>query len=246
MNNDSRFIELKKIIFELKNIKRYYSPTVTDLQQRLDAITDLSDQAIHLKKDSILVLEAQARLHALNGHIDQATSLLEEAERLHGSEYHESVLLRTYISEQAIIKHENWDFELQRQVESMVSQLERSRNEYKAVRADKGKIEGFLALAVFGLIALAFVTFLQYRAANVQSKMIDTCVSDIGSLSAFITDDNNAIDSISSDASSASGSDYDSQASALDKINSEVSGVSTDAPETSCAQPSDGNASSSN
>jgi hypothetical protein len=115
---------------------------------------------------------------------------------------------------------------------------------------DNTKLEGWLAVAVIGLVIFAVLYFSANSTVSQQAAMIDTCVSNLDDYSSTLDDANSAIesmngglDTISSNASDAALSDYDTQEATLEDISSTASGAQNSddfsAPTNDCAQLSD-------
>jgi hypothetical protein len=219
--------DLEKLNNALLLTKKYED--YKDLQTQLDKISALSEHDSHKHQYEYLLYEAQARLHYLQFNHSEASKFLDEAERLRGGEYPDSIVLKQLIYSRVAAN----------------DRLQQHNDHIKRLNDEKSRAESFLALAILVLFFLAIGFFSNNSKVSKQSKIIDTCVSDISSLNSAITDANSTLDSISSSASSASGSEYDEQASTLDQISNDASDAKKDPPSTDCAQISDESSSSS-
>jgi|GEM_PF-6533136 len=223
--------DLLKIINALDDRSKLVSSSDTkeiqSIQSEVDSIS--ADLAKDNKRETVQhwLFEIQARLHYLNGQYDEAEIFCNEAIRLFGEEYPDATWLKHAISKE---QHRSWSMSL-------------DKSELKNVRAEKGKLEGYLALAVIGLIIFVPLFINANSSSSTKGAMIDTCISNINDANDIISSLNDSLDGISSDASAASGSSYDDQASALDDISSKASDAKQDAPSIDCSQPSEADSS---
>lgn len=95
-------------------------------------------------------------------------------------------------------------------------------NQIKKLNDEKSKLSTYLVIAGFALFILVPLYFTTNSKSNLQSKMIDSCIEEIADLNSSISSVNDELEIISSDASSASGDDYESQNDTLNDISSKA------------------------
>jgi tetratricopeptide (TPR) repeat protein len=223
-------------ILEKLNVLDARSKTVAssdtkELKSIQSEVDKISEQLLHLKKHveyGYITYEISARLYYIEGKYDEAEEFCDEAIRLVGAEYPDAKWLKRMISNE-------------RQREQNISSKE---FEFKNLRNQKHKIEGYLAFAVIGLFIFVVLFLGANSSSNEKSAIIDKCVSGISETQDTISTLNDSFDQISDDASNASGSDYDEQASTLDDISSTATDAKQDAPTVDCSQPVDNSSSS--
>jgi Fe2+ transport system protein B len=213
-----------------KSIRRHDYEGKRELQEQIDKAAAATDEQESAKR--YLIFEAQARLHLLNENYNEANRFCKEATRLHGADYGDGVFLAKSISQ------DRNHAQAALQANKNASELE----------ADKRKMQGFLALAIIGLVVFVIMFFSANDRIKQQSKMIDTCTSEISDITSTLSSANDAIgsmkdqlDSISSEADLAADSDYDTQASTLHDIFDKAYPLAKNlddfsAPSTNCAQ----------
>ena len=166
------------------------------------------------------LLDIQAWLHYARGNYDDAERFINEAVRLVG-EYPDAKLLKRLISNE---RANRWT-------------LSSNESTIEHLKKEKSNVQLYLALAVIGLFIFIPLFINANGSSSKKSEVIDTCISEINDASDTIGTLNDTLDTISYDASNASGSDYDEQESVLDDISSKASDAKQDAPTTDCAQP---------
>jgi hypothetical protein len=91
-----------------------------------------------------------------------------------------------------------------------------------SLESEKNKLSTYLVIAGIALFILAPLFFSTNNKVDLQSKMIDSCISEISDLNSAISSTNDSLDSISTDASNAAGDDYDVQSDTLNDLFSQA------------------------
>jgi len=189
-----------------------------------DELDDISETMLNDKKYdeyNYRLYEVQARLYLLQGKYADAEKWCDEAIRLFGAQYPDAAWLKSIIAQkQANALDISWK-------ESTIKELTKEKDKYVTYLV-------FAGLALFIAVLALFGT---YNSGDSKSEMIDTCVSELSDASDTINSLNGSLDTISSDASSASGGEYDELSSALDEISTQASDAKQDGPTTECEQP---------